>query len=123
MRSRVSRAITRPVPKRRSEPVLSELFHDPFSPFCRKVRLVLEEKRLDYEMVVEPVVRARLPQAVCMGERLDLAEALREEPVADGLGELLDGGGVRGLRDHAPILAAASGGPCTLELARAVREG
>ena len=31
------------------------LHHLWLSPFCRKVRLVLEEKRLEYEMVVEPV--------------------------------------------------------------------
>lgn len=38
---------------------MRRLFHIWLSPFCRKVRLVLEEKSLDYEMVVEPVWERR----------------------------------------------------------------
>ncbi len=38
---------------------MRKLFHIWLSPFCRKVRLVLEEKRLEYEMVVEPVWERR----------------------------------------------------------------
>tara|TARA_Y100001960_G_scaffold8897_1_gene8594 strand:+ start:572 stop:1240 length:669 start_codon:yes stop_codon:yes gene_type:complete len=38
---------------------MRRLFHIWLSPFCRKVRLVLEEKRLGYEMVFEPVWERR----------------------------------------------------------------
>ncbi|MBC8411902.1 MAG: glutathione S-transferase family protein, partial [Rhodobacteraceae bacterium] len=29
------------------------LYHAPFSPFCRKVRLVLSEKKLEFELIEE----------------------------------------------------------------------
>lgn len=38
---------------------MRRLFHIWLSPYCRKVRLVLDEKRLEYEMVVEPVWERR----------------------------------------------------------------
>ena len=38
---------------------MRRLFHIWLSPFCRTVRLVLEEKRLEYELVVEPVWERR----------------------------------------------------------------
>lgn len=38
---------------------MRRLFHIWLSPFCRKVRLVLDEKRLEYEMVFEPVWERR----------------------------------------------------------------
>ena len=35
------------------------LYHQPLSPFCRKVRLFLAEKRIDCELQVEPVWERR----------------------------------------------------------------
>ena len=53
---------------------MRRLFHIWLSPFCRKVRLVLEEKCLEYEMVVEPVWERReeflRPQPHGAGARL-----------------------------------------------------
>ena len=38
---------------------MSELFHDPFSPFCRKVRVVLDEKRHPFTLRMEDVSQRR----------------------------------------------------------------
>lgn len=39
---------------------MRRLYHIPISPFCRKIRLVLEEKSLEYELVVEKVWERRV---------------------------------------------------------------
>lgn len=36
-----------------STPIMARLYHVPLSPFCRKVRLVLAEKKIDVELVEE----------------------------------------------------------------------
>ena len=36
------------------------LYHLPLSPFCRKIRLVLSEKKLDADLLEEPVWEKRL---------------------------------------------------------------
>jgi glutathione S-transferase len=39
---------------------MRRLYHQPLSPFCRKVRLVLAEKKIEVELVEEPTWERRM---------------------------------------------------------------
>ena len=39
---------------------MRRLYHQPLSPFCRKIRLVLAEKKIEVELVEEPTWERRM---------------------------------------------------------------
>ena len=41
-------------------PIMRRLIHLPLSPFCRKIRLVLAEKKLQVDLIEEPVWERRI---------------------------------------------------------------